>query len=119
MRLNRFKAKISLVTKPRLINELDVPINREFEFSRSKIFFTDDQSLQKLTLEPPSEKHSTESFRNGMKYKLDKVYNEYDIRIFQITVGNNNFTSPITLTWFNKIKCNLIHNRYFIQRKKD
>jgi hypothetical protein len=120
MRINRFKGRILNVARPPLaLLEFNKPIDDVFVFSRSRIFFNDQQMQQHLILEPPSPIHSTTSFRNGIKYSFDKIYNDYDKKVFQITVGTHSYSSPIKLNWINKIKCNILHNRYFIQRNKD
>ena len=116
-----FKAEILNVQNEVSFAELNNKkvTNRFFEFSRSKIFFNTPQKNEKLFLEPPSPVHSTSTFKDGIKYTFDKVYDDNDKKIFQITVGNHSYTSPIRISPYNRVKCNFIHKRYFIQKNKD
>ncbi len=122
MRFYRFKAKISKVKHAPIIGVTNFfdpnrnDVSTLFEFSKNRIFFTDKQIAGKLTLETSSQ-YATSTFENGMKYTFDKVYNEHDKKIFQITVGNQGFSSPLQINWYNKILCNCVHGRYLINQE--
>ena len=117
MQFNRFKAEIISISRPPLqLPEFNKPIDKTFVFSRNRIFFTQEQKEMHLRLEPPSDKHATSDFKHGMKYTFDKAYDNNDNLRFQISVGNNNYSSYLRIDWWNKFLCNVIHERYIISR---
>jgi hypothetical protein len=119
MRLDRFKAEILKVSRPPLeLPEFNKPIDKVFEFSKHRIFFTQKQKEEHLILEPGSDRYATSDFKHGMKYTFDKVYDENDKLRFQITVGNHDYSSFIRLSYYDKIICNFIHNRYWLLNEK-
>lgn len=110
-----FKGKISNVSISVPYSEFSSHANTDhFIFSRSRILFSEKQKQSKMYLTPMA----TGSLKHGMKYTFDKVYDENDNKRFQISIDkeHNGF---LTLNDYNKFICNLIHNRYFITRKKD
>jgi hypothetical protein len=118
MKLTRFKAAILNVNRPPLeLPDFNEPIDNVFEFSKNRIHFNKSQRDKHLILEPSSTRHATSKFKDGIKYSFDKVYDNNDNLRFQITVGNNNYSSFIKLGWWDKIICNCIHGRYIITRE--
>jgi hypothetical protein len=124
MRFDRFKAEILQVHDNTPVIGLEIlntnrkRISRIFEFSKNRIFFTDEQKSVPLSLEPPSTVHSTSSFKDGMRYKFDKVYDDKDKRRFQISVGNTPYSSYLKIDRRNRIICNIIHNRYWLLNER-
>lgn len=47
-------------------------------------------------------------------YTFDKPLNDKDEKVFQVTIQGN--TYDIELDWFNKFKCNWLHQRYVINK---
>ncbi len=87
--------------------------NEEFEFTKDEILFSPEQINRYgdgLRLDPFDTKFSDE-----IKYTLHKHYQRgkprYEIKIEQYSLSVN-------LTWWNKFKLNVIHNRYWLFNEK-
>lgn len=83
--------------------------NEVFEFTKDEILFSTDQINRygdRLRLDPFDTK-----FYDEIKYVLHKHYRRgkpiYEIKI-------DNYTLTINLTWWDKFKLNVIHNRYWL-----
>lgn len=115
--MNSFKAKIKSTVRVATFSEFDKNAGWQiFDFTKSKIIFTKRQSKQTYFLTF----HETCPFGDRSTYVFDKVYDENDKEQYQITInGQSNCTSYLEINWWNKIKCNIIHRRYFIDREKE
>lgn len=116
MLIKKFEAKIINTTRTSTICEFDKNFEWQiFEFTKSKIIFTKRQTKETYSLI-----FDICPFADKSKYTFDKVYDENDKKQFQITIdGREPCTAYLDILWWNKIKCNIIHRRYFIDREKE
>lgn len=92
----------------------DRPVWKEiFEFTQNEILFNFEQQKiygDKLSLNPFDTK-----FYDGINYQLNKHYKRgqsiYEIKIDIVYLR-------LQLNWWNKIKLNIIHNRYWLFNEK-
>lgn len=53
----------------------------------------------------------------GTQYIFSKEYNEHDKKVYTITIDSDRYF--IHLSYWNKFKANIVHNRYWISREKE
>lgn len=100
-----------------------------FEFSKNRIFFTKNQSTSStysLNFSSSFEinrivRHCV--IKNWIEYTLTKPENFNEKNQFRISfkdnIDNSECYSFLEINWWNRIKLNLIHKRYLVQREKD
>lgn len=89
-----------------------------FSFSKAKIWFGKNQKADMYSL---GIIHGVCNFSNGAEYTFDKGYNKDEKKVWFISSlnGNTDCKSVINLDTWNKIKCNIIHGRYFLYRERE
>ena len=112
----KFKAQILGCWHPSTRNEItNEPIGKHIlTFKKYKIIFPKEFITQTLHLEF----FGACPFQNNAKYTLDKALDTNDKIKFQITI-NNECKAFININWYNRIKCNIIHKRYLIDRERE
>ncbi len=95
------------------------PIDKTIEFTKTRIILKEEQ-LQRIFLDP----FAQNALVYHGEYKLDKLLNKMDEKQFSIVLTNrmNNLDTGIhhlDINWWNKIKANIIHHRYWIDREKE
>jgi hypothetical protein len=58
-----------------------------------------------------------ETIQDGTKYELSREYNSNDVKVFIITMNSTKIT--LSISKWNKIKTNIIHEQYWIQNNMD
>jgi hypothetical protein len=113
----RFKAKIIECRRESKFKEIGkAPKYNIFKFSRGKIWFTKNQPEESYFLSP----YAVCEFRNGADYTFDKVRDKNDKTQFRIDIkAGKSCQSFIELSFINKIKCNIIHCRYWVQKPEN
>lgn len=110
-----FKAKIISCTDLSTLSrpaEVGIP----FHFTKRNILFSKRHTQKRYYLSIPL----ACPFQHETQYTFDKVHDKEDKRRFIIYLNSDkNCGSYLQLTIWNKIKCNIIHHRYFIDREKE
>jgi hypothetical protein len=119
----KFKAKIKYLIEDKIeIQIQDMAahkIDKEFLFSKSKIYFPKHKANKHYVIMGCLEQVGRLS--DGKKYMFDKIYDEdTEKTIFKISLeGSNGCGSELQIDLWNKLKCNIIHKRYWIDREKE
>lgn len=113
----RFKAKVidSYRWKTGEEGGLEGPCT--FNFSKRRLYDRneDDSAIYQKGINDSSLLFSHRSF-----YTIEKDYNKDERRVFKIVINENKKISGVLeLNWWNRIKCNWIHHRYWVQKEKD
>lgn len=115
MLIKKFTAKIEGLGREATVDEFDRNFNWAiFEFTRSKILFTKRQTNKEYF-------QIFESCKiiDKTKYTFAKAYDDNDKKRFQIAYGEDDCKAFLKINWWNKIKCNIIHGRYFLHRERE
>jgi hypothetical protein len=112
-----FKAKIYGATWISTGNE--IPVQQVLKFSKRKILLTDDQ-IKRGYFDPLL----VQDIAHKTEYIFDKTLNKEDEKKFAIILKQklnalDNGIHFLDINWFNKIKANIIHNRYWIDKEKE
>lgn len=113
----RFKAKIkNLMGNP----SPDVTGKKSFgifQFSKKRIWFT---KHHKSEIYSASLYFGVNDFSNGAEYTFDKGLTKEEKKDWLITsLNGKECKASLQLNLWNKIKCNIIHGRYFIYRERE
>ncbi len=109
-----FKAKIQSLLISGTTEIINANSENDYTFSRSKIFVDEKQLEAKPALHP----FGNYVLKNQDRYTFDKVFDDNDNLRFQIKFENE-YCAYLVINRKNKIICNIIHHRYFIDRNKE
>ena len=109
----KFKARIygsfSLIT-----DNPETPPNYLFKFSKTKLYFINsDESKREYFLKIPL----SCPIRNNTNYEFE-IDNNGDKKLYCIYLNKeSNCKAVLIMNMFNKIKCNIIHKRYWVYKE--
>src|SRR5436190_2080872 len=111
-----FKAKIEKVFYPSTIGTPPAKSKyNQFKFTKSKILFTRYQEETVYFLGIPL----TCPIKDRTKYTFHRIVDGNDKKRFLIRLNDNITCSGfLEINWWNRLKCNLMHKRYWLWKSE-
>lgn len=92
------------------------PVDTTVKFSKTRIILNEEQTLALVVNSVEQDK-----LIYYPTYEFDKRPNKEDKKMFSVTLINGGIrrTMFLDIDWKNKIKANVIHHRYWVDRQRD
>lgn len=89
------------------------PVDITVTFNKYRVLLEDNQ-IGRITLDPPWDKFIV---ADKMEYRFDKKPNKEDKKMFSVYLFDNLY--HLQISFWGKIRANIIHHRYWVDREKD